>query len=96
MARSCEPMNKNRIEGVAEQGERAKYREALVIKALEARGQTGGGQLPPVVVQQRRGHQARADHGVLRPAGGGGTVLTANSRTARCGPAYRVVWQGCL
>jgi hypothetical protein len=31
--RSCEPMNKNRIEGVAEQGERAKSREAFVIKA---------------------------------------------------------------
>jgi len=31
--RNCEPMNKNRIEGVAEQGERAKNREALVIKA---------------------------------------------------------------
>jgi len=29
----CEPMNKNRIEGVAEQGERASNREALVIKA---------------------------------------------------------------
>jgi hypothetical protein len=26
-------MDKNRIEGAAEQGERAKYREALVIKA---------------------------------------------------------------
>ena len=33
MERSCEPMNKNRIEGVAEQGERARNREALVIKA---------------------------------------------------------------
>ena len=33
MERSCETMNKNRIEGVAEQGERAKDREALVIKA---------------------------------------------------------------
>ncbi len=32
MERSCEPMNKNRIEGAAEQGERAKNREALVIK----------------------------------------------------------------
>ena len=31
--RSCEPMDKNRIEGAAEQGERAKFREALVIKA---------------------------------------------------------------
>jgi hypothetical protein len=28
-----EPMNKNRIEGAAKQGERAKNREALVIKA---------------------------------------------------------------
>ncbi len=30
---SCEPMDKNRIEGAAEQGERAMNREALVIKA---------------------------------------------------------------
>ena len=29
----CEPMDKNRIEGVTEQGERAEFREALVIKA---------------------------------------------------------------
>ena len=33
MERSCEPMDKNRIEGGAEQGERARNREALVIKA---------------------------------------------------------------
>jgi hypothetical protein len=32
-----EPMNKNRIEGVAEQGERAIYRKALVIKARRRR-----------------------------------------------------------
>jgi hypothetical protein len=31
--RNCEPMNKNRIEGAAEQGERAINREALVVKA---------------------------------------------------------------
>ena len=31
--RNCEPMNKNRIQGAAEQGERAKNREALVVKA---------------------------------------------------------------
>jgi hypothetical protein len=30
--RNCGPMNKNRIEGVAEQGERARDREALVTK----------------------------------------------------------------
>ena len=33
MERSGEPMNKNRIEGAVEQGERARNREALVIKA---------------------------------------------------------------
>ena len=33
MERNCEPMDKNWIEGVAEQGERARFREALVIKA---------------------------------------------------------------
>ena len=31
--RNCEPMNKNRIEGAAKQGERAMNRKALVIKA---------------------------------------------------------------
>jgi hypothetical protein len=38
--RSREPMDKNRIEGVAEQGERAQNREALVI---EARRRKSGG-----------------------------------------------------
>ena len=33
MDRSCGPMDKNRIEGDAEQGERARDREALVTKA---------------------------------------------------------------
>ena len=37
MERSGEPMNKNRIEGAAEQGERAMNREALVIKARRRR-----------------------------------------------------------
>ena len=40
MERNCGPMNKNRIEGVAKQGERAKNREALVIKAK--RRKSGG------------------------------------------------------
>jgi len=35
--RSCGPMNKNRIEGVADQGERANNREALVIKGKRRR-----------------------------------------------------------
>ena len=34
--RNCEPMNKNRIEGDAKQGERAQDREALVTKAQAA------------------------------------------------------------
>ena len=37
MERSCEPMNKNRIEGVVKQGERANDREAFVIKAKRRR-----------------------------------------------------------
>ena len=40
MERSCEPMDKNRIEGAAEQGEWARNREALVIKAK--RRKSGG------------------------------------------------------
>jgi len=38
--RSCEPMDKNRIEGVAKQGEWATNHEALVIKAR--RRKSGG------------------------------------------------------
>jgi hypothetical protein len=38
--RICGPMNKNRIEGGAEQGERATDREALVTKG---RGRKSGG-----------------------------------------------------
>ena len=34
--RNCEPMDKNRIEGGAELGERANDREALVIKPQAA------------------------------------------------------------
>jgi len=34
--RSCEPMNKNRIKGGADQGERAVERKALVIKGQAA------------------------------------------------------------
>lgn len=37
MERSCGPMNKNRIEGAADQGERAMNREALVTKGKRRR-----------------------------------------------------------
>ena len=33
---NCEPMNKNRIEGVADQGKRAQNREAFVTKGQAA------------------------------------------------------------
>ena len=36
MERSCEPMDKNRIEGGADQGEQASNCEALVIKGQAA------------------------------------------------------------
>ena len=35
--RSCGPMNKNRIKGAADQGERARDREALVTKGKRRR-----------------------------------------------------------
>ena len=38
--RNCEPMNKNRIEGAAEQGERAKDSKA---QGSEAKGRRSGG-----------------------------------------------------
>jgi len=34
--RTREPMDKNRIRGAAEQGERARFREALVVKVQAA------------------------------------------------------------
>ena len=40
MERNCEPMDKNRIEGATEQGEWARFHEALVIKA--ERRKSGG------------------------------------------------------
>jgi len=66
--RSREPMNKNRIEGAAEQGERARNREALVIKAR--RRKSGGcaakecvltwGDLALRLKGRRGGHGARS------------------------------------
>ena len=41
-----------------------------------------------------RAPQRRVDPGVLRPAGNAPSLMTSTSRTARCGPACRVVWQG--
>jgi len=45
--RNREPMNKNRIEGVADQGERARNREAVVVKDQAA---VAPGILPPATL----------------------------------------------
>lgn len=65
------------------------YREIMVLGGTGGCGQTGGRPLPPVVVQQRRGHEVRADHCLLRSAGSAKVVMTSSSRVARCGPACR-------
>jgi hypothetical protein len=46
------------------------------------------------VAQQRQVAQQRADHRPLRSNGTVPTLMTSNSRTAGCGPACPVVWQG--
>jgi len=156
-------MNKNRIEGVAEQGERAKNREALVIKAK--RRKSGGCAAKECVLtwgdlasrlkgrrgnterevsrgrsssagKERRaegvGEEARRlstkdclrcsqakladttnrvkpdesrqrETNVAEPAsrnlghrvGRNTSPMTSTTSTARCGPACRVVWEGC-
>ena len=48
MERNCVPMNKDRIEGGAEQGERANGREALVTKVRRHR--SGGGAVKECVL----------------------------------------------
>jgi hypothetical protein len=55
---------------------------------------TGGGQQPSLVAQQRHAPQRRADPELVGPAGIAPSLMTSTSRTARCGPACRVVWQG--
>ena len=49
---------------------------------------------PSLVAQQRPAPQRRADDRLLRPSRSAPPLLTSTSRTARCGPACRVVWQG--
>ncbi len=47
-----------------------------------------------LVAWQRHGHQHHHAAGPLRPPGSAQILLTSTSRTARCGPACRVVWEG--
>jgi hypothetical protein len=48
-----------------------------------------------LVAKQRLGSESCAHHCLFRQPGCAPTLLTSTSRTARCGPACRVVWQGC-
>src|SRR6266568_2264240 len=45
-----------------------------------------------LVAQQRHAPQRRADPELGGPAGTAPSLMTSTSRTARCGPACRVVW----
>lgn len=70
MERSCEPMNKSATEGIAEQGERAKFREALVIRAK--RRKSGGCAVREWVLTQEdlvwrsKGRCRKTERGVSR------------------------------
>ena len=57
-------------------------------------GATGCEWRPPLVAGLCSKPETRAYRGVLRSAGCAKVVLTSTSRTARCGPACRVVTQG--
>ena len=57
-------------------------------------GGTSGGQRPPLVAQQPHGVEPAPAHRLLRPPWRTSALMTSTSRTARCGPACRVVWEG--
>jgi group II intron reverse transcriptase/maturase len=57
-------------------------------------GCTSGGQRPPLVAQQPDGVEPDPAHCLLRPTWRTPALMTSTSRTARCGPACRVVWEG--
>ena len=70
------------------------YRE-LRARDERPRGQACGGQWPALVAQLRDGDPHRAPERAVRPAGRAPAgPMTSTPRTARCGPACRVVWQG--
>src|SRR5512132_762633 len=60
-----------------------------------ARGREGRCQRPELVAQLGSSYQCRLPHPLLRRAGRPpARRVTSTLRTARCGPACRVVWQG--
>ena len=71
------------------------YREMIARGAYPRRGQTSCRQQPTLVAQLGDSAQHGAAERTLQPTGSPKTCqLTSTHRTARCGPACRVVWQG--
>ena len=71
------------------------YRELRARGMSDRRCQPGRCQRPPVVAQLGDGRPYRAAERALRRAGSSPACrVTSTHRTARCGPACRVVWQG--
>ncbi len=70
------------------------FRELRKLGRERGPGGTHRRQRPALVAQQPHGAEHAAAHRLLRPPGSPQILLTSTSRTARCGPACRVVWEG--
>ena len=57
-------------------------------------GGQGGRQRTLLVAQQPAGTEPPPAHCLIRPARRAPALMISTSRTARCGPACRVVWEG--
>ncbi len=71
-------------------------RKENVTRQVAVNSRRSAADQPPMVAQQRQAAQQRADDCLVRPDGIAKTVMTSNSRTARCGPTCPVLWQGCF
>jgi len=69
------------------------YRELKALGASDADAHRRR-QFAALVAQQCRATQPCPDGRVLRPSGRSPTLMSSTARTARCGPACRVVWEG--
>jgi hypothetical protein len=67
---------------------------AFKYRIRELTRRSGGRSMKDVVARLRPCVQSWTDPRILRSAGCPSTLLTSTSRTARCGPACRVVCQG--
>jgi RNA-directed DNA polymerase len=70
------------------------FRELRKAGGAAGFGGTHRRQRPLLAAQQRHGPKPCDAHRLLRPSGSPAILLTSTSRTARCGPARRVVWEG--